>query len=414
MTIEADVIHTDDFNRANGAIGANYPVIIGGGSPVFSIDGNRVHLTAGGATWHAALIDPALIGSPNQHVEMLIDWLISGGARYTGAFLRCTQNSATAMTGYALTVANNIAQIFRVVNGTGTELGSLYVDSMEGDPKYMRFGVDTVAGDVLLTVDHKATEGGTYAQVFAVTDTSGSKILTQGSAGLAVFGEYDPAEYGIWDELRILGTAVGGGGTATIDTAAASAVEATTATLGCNSDIDTGTLRVVLATSDVFTGVTGAQIKAGQNAAGSATGVSAFNAAFSSDTTPTVTITGRTRDALYYGAMVVETGTDVFSNVLPFTLQMAEPVVSITDIVGPNSASNVADATDVNYCVFSAFPGATPTVVAHGTLNIAAADAVVPCGNATLGATVEILLGWTVGADAYRAGGPFTVVNGNA
>lgn len=105
----------------------------------------------------------------------------------------------------------------------------------------------------------------------------------------------------------------------------------TTATIGATTDQNTGTFYAVLATSSgALTGITAAQIKAGNLASGSAAPFSGSAAV--STTSPSVGITGLTGNTTYYYA-IVQNNSNGDSNVIntgSFTTAVAYRSFSIT------------------------------------------------------------------------------------
>lgn len=314
--------------------------------------------------------------------------------------------------------STNVDNLTAVDSGNVTVTGTGFISVLLAP--YGSGGAFTMNEDSQFTVD--ATEGNlsshmggeaAYRIATATLTDSGSWTIGGTNGGHAVGAV-------AYQEVASGG---GGGGGATISAAQAGGAAAgalgtpsnidtpVTAVLGCTTSVSaSGTLKAVLSTTQsLITGITGDQIIAGTTNAGAAAAFVGSNAV--AGTAPSLTIAGLARDTVYHGAMVIDDGTD--SNVLTFSFRTAEPVVSLTNIKAPNSSSNVADVTGANYCVFSAFPGAAPTVVAYGTLNIVGGAALVPCGNSAVAANVEVLIGWTVGSDHYRAGGLFPVTNNN-
>ena len=94
----------------------------------------------------------------------------------------------------------------------------------------------------------------------------------------------------------------------------------TTATVGCTTDQASGTFYAVVDTAANLSGVTAAQIKAGQKASGSAA-LASGNAAVST-TTPSVGVTGLTQGTLYSYA-AVQNNANGDSNVITGTFTTA-------------------------------------------------------------------------------------------
>ena len=132
----------------------------------------------------------------------------------------------------------------------------------------------------------------------------------------------------------------------------------TTATLGSTTNQTTGTFYGVVTTASL-TGVTGTQVKAGQNASGSTSGVSSNNSGIST-TTPSTGITGLTAGTTYNYA-VVQNNANGDSNVLigSFTTAAATHTASLTivDAAGANVVS-----TSLNWWLIQG-----NTIVGNGT-----------------------------------------------
>lgn len=119
----------------------------------------------------------------------------------------------------------------------------------------------------------------------------------------------------------------------------------TTANIGATTNQTTGTLYVVRATSNVFSGVIAQQVKEGKNASGSTSGVTATSGSIST-TTPTVAQSSLTAGTLYYYAVAQENANGL-SNAPTgsFTTASATKTVTLTivDAAGANIANTALD-----------------------------------------------------------------------
>lgn len=140
--------------------------------------------------------------------------------------------------------------------------------------------------------------GATGALTLTATQTSGSANATAGHFVIAL-----PSS-----------------AAAAVLSAPAATPGSTTATVGCTTDQASGTFYAVVDTAANLSGVTAAQIKAGQKASGSAA-LASGNAAVST-TTPSVGVTGLTQGTLYSYA-AVQNNANGDSNVITGTFTTA-------------------------------------------------------------------------------------------
>lgn len=188
----------DDFNRANGALGANYSE-----EPFndtieasFAIATNVVSLTADayGSVWYNA-------ASYGPNAEVYIDIPVAAAAGAYNLYLRIAQPSAAASTGdgYKVEQINGAGLTFyRVDNGVSTALGATDVtaDLASGD----KFGA-AIIGQTLYA--YRYTSGAWAGYGTSRTDT------TYTAAGFIGFGLYDLGGTSRYDNF--------GGGTAVSD-----------------------------------------------------------------------------------------------------------------------------------------------------------------------------------------------------
>jgi hypothetical protein len=212
MAIGSDTIFTDDYTRADHAssLGADYTVQCSSGVAVaYGITSNRAQLKSGsaGGQYSWGKIDSAQFGGANYRVRIGIQE--TGSGNNIGAMLRLSTSGSTP-TGYFLGKNGAGAVIRRYDAGVITNLVDFqYIPAWDGATGlfHLQLDVDISGSDVVLTVASAASEGGTYTTRATYTDTSGSKILTAGTAAIATAGEYNGANLKTWDYFRVIGTA---------------------------------------------------------------------------------------------------------------------------------------------------------------------------------------------------------------
>jgi hypothetical protein len=139
----------------------------------------------------------------------------------------------------------------------------------------------------------------------------------------------------------------------------------TTATLGAtttNGAAGSNNIYGVWSTSNGFSGVTATQVKAGQNAAGSTSGVSTSEAVAVTSTSPTISVSSLTANTLYYYALV-QTDVNGDSNVVTGSFTTA--AVTTSTALGLRNEFNAP----INFTSFDWFLISTwgDTVLASGT-----------------------------------------------
>jgi hypothetical protein len=177
-TIEAGggggVSVTDDFNRANGGLGANWTTVTGMGAP--QINANKVRpQSVTGAAMSAAIYTGATFGA-NQYAEAYTPWIGQSvldpghGVRVRGA--------TAANTCYALSRASNdnesegydVFSLFKFENGTATWIADFPAHD------YMRLEVSGTT----LTVKGKATAGASWTTLGTRTNSD----IASGAPGI--------------------------------------------------------------------------------------------------------------------------------------------------------------------------------------------------------------------------------------
>lgn len=232
MTIGTDTVFTDDFTRADNSssLGASYTVQAADSDTVtFGVLSNQAEITAsaGAGILKWAKISGALFGSADYTVKTAIDDGTSGNPQ--GVVVRLT-TSGDVPTCYFVGKNGSNAFIQRYDAGTPTDLvAGTYIGAWDGggaeefSPHYLKIDVETISGNVSITLSSSTTENGTYTQRAQYTDTSGSKITGAGTAAIATTKVYDSGNRKKWDFLRVVGTAAGGGSAALEGAATASA-----------------------------------------------------------------------------------------------------------------------------------------------------------------------------------------------
>ncbi len=162
-----------------------------------------------------------------------------------------------------------------------------------------------------------------------VEDENGNTGTTMGFQyrANATIGWTHSVSVDAFQQLSIPLKHVGGGGAATLTSATPSGTlgTQTTATLGATTDVTSGTFYGVVDTAGNISGITAAQVKAGQNN-GSVSAVAASNTAVST-TSPATAVTGLTA-ATGYSYAVVQNSTGGDSNVLTGTFTTAAATVN--------------------------------------------------------------------------------------
>lgn len=195
----------------------------------------------------------------------------------------------------------------------------------------LTFRYDPTSGNAVLSVTDGTTTLG------PVTDSSAGKRVA--AMGAQLWGRANTLTN--YDAITINGTSAAAAATLSSPTPSGTLGTQTTATLGATTNQGTAgsnTLYGVWSTSNGFSGVTAAQVKAGQNAAGSTSGVLNGNSAIST-TTPSIAISSLAPNTTYYYALAQENANGL-SNVVTGSFTTAVATTSVT--VGLNSAASTA------------------------------------------------------------------------
>ena len=209
--------------------------------------------------------------------------------------------------------------------------GSVFVQVASGDSSSPSITVTTTAGDTVVALawmafDHPAnatwTSSNTIRQKIegANLGYESAVLLEQVASGTStVLAATSSDTFGQWVVIAAILNPASAGSPPTLSSATPSGTigTSTTANIGAtttNGTAGSNTLYTVRATTDIFTGVTATQVKAGQNASGNTTGVTALNAAVTT-TAPSVSQTSLTASTLYYYAEAQEDSNGL-SNVL--------------------------------------------------------------------------------------------------
>lgn len=280
-------LFSDNFNRANGALGADWTSLGGAGtvgSNQYVCPGTAGvdyydNGTPGAAAW-TQITASTRVAAANYHVIALrLD---------TGVF-----------NWYEVNWDTSNARIVRVDGGAGTNLGATLTPPANGDVVRIEMRSSTISvyyNDVLQTTRTDST----------YSAAGRSAIIALGSSG-----RLDDFSTGT---LPTISSATPSG---TLGTT-------TTATIGCTTDDSTGTLYVVVDTASL-SGITASQIKAGQNAS-SAAAVASGNSAVSG-ASPSVGVTGLSASTAYNYAVLQFSGGN--SNILTASFTTAASTIPL-------------------------------------------------------------------------------------
>lgn len=259
-------LFSDNFNRADGGLGANYTDLIAG----MAISSNQVAGAAGdAATYYNG-------GTPAANCWAQITFVTKTAL---GGNLGLRLNAGTFDT-YFFSALTGSASISRQDAGVPTVLGSTFTTPSNG---------------AVVRVEMRgATISVYYDDVLQTTRTDG----TYSAPGRTFFSCNGSAHR--YDDFATgsLPTIYGATPNYSVDTL-------TTATVACTTDDASGTMYVVVDTARLD-GITQTQVKAGQNAS-SAAAVFAGNSAVST-TSPSVSVTGLSANTSYNYAIVQFSG----------------------------------------------------------------------------------------------------------
>jgi len=278
-------LFSDNFNRADGGLGANYTDLIAG----MAISSNQVAGIAGdAATYYSG-------GTPGANCWAQIKFATKTAG---GGNLGIRLNTGTFDT-YFFSALTGSASISRQDAGVPTVLGSTFT---------------TPANGTLVRIEMRSsTISVYYDDVLQTTRTD----ATYSSAGHTFFSCNGSAHR--YDDFAT-------GSLPTISSATPSGTLTTTstATVGCTTDDSTGTLYVVVDTASL-SGITASQIKAGQNAS-SAAAVASGNSSVSG-ASPSVGVTGLSASTAYNYAVLQFSGGN--SNILTASFTTAASTIPL-------------------------------------------------------------------------------------
>ena len=171
------VLVTDDFNRADGGLGANWTTIAANEAP--QIRSNLVEDLTANVTGAGALYT-AITWPSDQYASFTIVSLVTSSTREVNIWLRALTTEAT---GYAFTVNGPLGstarlRIRRINNGTPTSLGDTGAAA-------------TVAANDVLRAEVIGSGASTTVNLYIngiiqLTNTDGTPI-NSGSAGISLF-----------------------------------------------------------------------------------------------------------------------------------------------------------------------------------------------------------------------------------
>lgn len=259
---------SDNFNRADGAVGANYTTVAG--TPLVTSN------TYGGSTANNSCYYNGDTPNADCYAQAKFN-LPSGGSELLAVGVRF--NPASFNGYYVQYQFGGGTKIIRIDAGAPTTLATLASDPTTGQVVRLEAQGNTLRVYYNGSLIGSATDG-TYSG-------ANRTLLVHSNSGQA--GSLDDFETGNLSAVAALSAPTATPGT-------------TTATIGATTDQASGTLYVVVDTAANLSGVTAAQIKAGQKASGSA--ALAANSAAVSTTTPSAGVTGLTAGTLYSYAAV--------------------------------------------------------------------------------------------------------------
>lgn len=261
-------LFSDNFNRADGALGSNWTSL--GGAGTISSNQYACPGTAGLDYYNGGTPGAACFTQITARTNV-------ASANYHGPLLRLDTG---VFNWYEVNWDTGNARVNRVDGGVGTLLGGTFTPPSSGDVVRLEMRSSTISVY--------------YNDTLQVTRTD-STYSAAGRSGLIALGTSGRLDDFATGTLPTISGATPSG---TLGTT-------TTATVGCTTDDSTGTLYVVVDTASL-SGITASQIKAGQNAS-SAAAVASGNSAVST-TSPSVSVTGLSANTSYNYAIVQFSG----------------------------------------------------------------------------------------------------------
>jgi len=278
-------VFSDDFNRADGGLGANWTALDAG----FSISSNQVVPTDSGCS---SYYNGTALNANCWAQEKLPS--LPTGTDQVGVGIRL---NTTSFNGYYVEYMNGTGtRIRRIDSGVATTLATL-----GGSPSAGQVVRIEMRGNDISVYYDDVLAGTTSDSNYTGADRS--VILSAGGGNSAVIDDFAT------------------GNLPTISSATPSGTVATPvlATIGCTTDDASGTLYVVVDTASL-SGITADQIKAGQNASSAAAVSARSNAAAS--TSPSAALTGLTKNTTYNYAILQFSGGN--SNILTGSFTTAD------------------------------------------------------------------------------------------
>lgn len=275
------IAFSDNFNRADGGLGANWTNI---GASNFAISSNIAN--SGGSTSQTAAYPNTAPGGANCWAEIKFSTLPPGSDL---AYLVIRYATTGGGQGYLARVDGTDLRLQVLSGGSPTLLGSAL--SLPSTGQALR--LEMRGSDLSYYVNDTLTATRSDGTITGAGDTLMS--LISNSAG------FDDFAHGLLPTI----SSPTPSGTLGTDT---------TATIGCTTDDSTGTLYVVVDTASL-SGITASQIKAGQNASSAAADASGNSSV--SGSSPSVGVTGLTASTAYNYAVLQFSGGN--SNVLTGT-----------------------------------------------------------------------------------------------
>lgn len=280
-------LFTDNFNRANGGLGANWTSL--GGAGTISSNQYACPGTAGADYYNGGTPGAAAWTSANAATRV-------SAANYHGIFLRF---DTALFNWYEVNWDTSNARIVRVDGGVGTTLGATITPPSNGD---------------VVRIEMRGSTISVYYNDTLQTTRTDSTYTASGRAGIIALGTAGRLDDFSTGTLPTISSATPSG---TLGTT-------TTATIGCTTDDSTGTLYVVVDTASL-SGITASQIKAGQNAS-SAAAVASGNSAVSG-ASPSVGVTGLSANTAYNYAVLQFSGGN--SNILTASFTTAASTIPL-------------------------------------------------------------------------------------
>lgn len=163
---------TDNFNRADGGLGANWATASGDGAP--DIASNECRFAADPC---AAYYSAAAPSSANHYAQCVLRTMIGSGDG-TGPMVRC---SSVLDTKYFLSANTANTQMYRVVAGVYTQLGSNGSAAATGNTAYLEANgtslTSKINGSTVVGPITDAAIGGTgFAGVFGSNGASNPTV----------------------------------------------------------------------------------------------------------------------------------------------------------------------------------------------------------------------------------------------